>query len=749
MKIHLLVISLFASSFAFADDVRKLAPTVVTATRVETNSFDLPVSIDVVEKEKIQDANLGMSLSESLIRVPGITAQNRTSYAQDPQISTRGFGSRSAFGVRGVRVLVDGITLSMPDGIAQPGNIDLDTANSIEVMRGPFSALYGSSSGGVIQIRTQDAPLSSELGANLMYGSYGTSKEAIKLTGTQSGVGYLIDTSHFESDGYRQQSASRKDQATVKLKFNISDDTKVNFLFNWFDSKAQDPLALARTGGLDKEKHTTDFSRGGTNYTCSSSSPCYVNNTVNNYYFSAFSDPKLAPTVAIVDDTRVARSNKQIGFNLEHRLNDKNTINLITSFGNRENTQYLALPIIESNAGNFNSFEPYRTRASIINRDFINTDANWNFKDKIFDRDFTLTAGLNFGYMKDARKDINAIAGVMMDQSIKAVNNRNEIDRAYNADQYAQAKLSLSSDIDFHAGIRHSKVIQRFRSKSDLTAANVNGSLDFEDTTPVSGLVWKLNQTVNLYANYGKGFETPTLIETAYSSASSPNGPNTNLRSSTSDNYEAGLKAFVSSNSRVNLAFFKVKTENEIVIEENNTYTKYQNAPKTERKGIEFSFDSQLPSNFNFYTSYTYLDAKFKSQYTSGVGAAPDSVAQEKIVYSGNTIPGTYKQQLYGELAWKYPAYNFKTAIETRINSKSYINDVNSDAAPGYGIINFRAGLDQYLANWKVTEFVKVENIFDKSYIGSVRVNDSNYRNFEPAPPRNYLVGISVNYQFK
>jgi len=141
MKIRALIL-LFASSLAFADDIRQLAPTVVTATRVETNSFDLPVSIDVVEKEKIQDGQLGMTLAESLIRVGGVTANNRTQMAQDPQISSRGFGARSAFGVRGIRVLVDGIPLTMPDGIGQPGSVDLNNLKSIEVMRGPFSALY-------------------------------------------------------------------------------------------------------------------------------------------------------------------------------------------------------------------------------------------------------------------------------------------------------------------------------------------------------------------------------------------------------------------------------------------------------------------------------------------------------------------------------------------------------------------------------------------------------------------------------
>ena len=127
--------------------ISTLAPVVVTATRVEQNSFDLPVAIDVVDMEDIQTGQLQMQLSESLIRVPGITAQNRNNQAQDPQISSRGFGSRSAFGVRGVRVYVDGIPLTMPDGQGQPGVVDLSAIRSIEVMRGPFSALYGNSSG--------------------------------------------------------------------------------------------------------------------------------------------------------------------------------------------------------------------------------------------------------------------------------------------------------------------------------------------------------------------------------------------------------------------------------------------------------------------------------------------------------------------------------------------------------------------------------------------------------------------------
>ncbi len=211
-----------------------MSPVVVTATRVEQNSFDLPIAIDVVEQEDIQAGQLQMTLSESLIRIPGITAQNRTQSAQDPQISSRGFGSRSSFGVRGVRVYVDGIPLTMPDGQGQPGVVDLSAIKSIEVMRGPFSALYGNSSGGVIQLFTEDAPESPEIGATIMFGSYNTTRQIINAAGVADGVDYLLNISNFESDGYRDNSESDKQQATAKFKFDISEETKLTTLVNWF-----------------------------------------------------------------------------------------------------------------------------------------------------------------------------------------------------------------------------------------------------------------------------------------------------------------------------------------------------------------------------------------------------------------------------------------------------------------------------------------------------------------------------------
>jgi len=187
-----------------------LSTVVISATRVEQNIFDVPASIDVVDQSSIQDSQLGMTLSESIIRVPGITAQNRNQLAQDPQISSRGFGSRSTFGVSGVKLYVDNIPFTMPDGITQPGNIDLESVSSMEVLKGPFSAMYGSSAGGVISLKTQKPPKDNELSASFLTGSYGTTKESVQATGTMGGIGYLINESIFDSNGYRDNSRAHK-----------------------------------------------------------------------------------------------------------------------------------------------------------------------------------------------------------------------------------------------------------------------------------------------------------------------------------------------------------------------------------------------------------------------------------------------------------------------------------------------------------------------------------------------------------
>ena len=289
----------------------------------------------------------------------------------------------------------------------------------------------------------------------------------------------------------------------------------------------------------------------------------------------------------------------------------------------------------------------------------------------------------------------------------------------------------------------------RFKSNIPVSinpAVNLNGAVTFQDTTSVLGLVYKASPTFNVYANYGQGFETPTLIEMAYNSSTSASGPNLNLQPSTSDNYETGIKAFLFNNTSVNAALFRVVTRNEIIVSANSAYSVYSNAQRTGRNGLELSVDSHLDHNIGLYGAFTFIDAKFESNYKSGVGGFNGGGGSVNI---GNTIPGTYKEQLYGEISWKYPELNFKTALEGRANSKTYIDDINSAAAPGYAIANIRTGFEQPVSNWKISEFLRIENIFDRSYISAVRVNDNNNRNYEAGAGRNYLLGLNASYQFK
>lgn len=695
---------------ADAADNIMMSPVVVTATRNAQNSFDLPVAIDVVEQKDIRDGQLQMTLSESLIRVPGITAQNRTNQSQDPQISSRGFGSRSSFGVRGIRVYVDGIPLTMPDGQGQPGVVDLSIIKSIEVMRGPFSALYGNSSGGVIQMLTQDAPDTPEVGSTTMFGSYNTKRQVMYATGKAENVEYLLNISNFETDGYRDRSAGDKQAATAKFKVNLSEDTKLTFLANWFDQKAQDP------GGLPRVAVTTPVAE---------SAP------------SAFGDRKGVANAVINANTRVERSHSQVGFNLDHRINDNNVVNLISYVGARDNNQVLA-----TNAGGTNA------RASIISREFYGSDLRWDNTGEVFNKPYLISFGLNYGKSSDARLDQN----ILMNNNPINTLNRDEDNIVDNYDRYIQGKLSVLENVDLHAGLRRSKV--ELEVRDNFTAgANSNGdnsgSVSYAKTMPVYGVVWKVTPAFNLYANYGRGFETPTFIEAAFD-AVNDGVPNLNLKPSDSSNYEIGAKAFISDNSQLNINLFNIRTSDEIVAAVTNqaNRTVFTNADKTKRTGMELSLDSRFDNDISTFFSYSLLNAKFDSDFTSVRVNNVGNVIGAQTVNAGNRIPGTYRSQIYGEVAWKYQPLGFSTAFEARHNSKVYVNDQNLDAAPSYTLFNIRAGFQQRVANWQFSEYLRVENIGDKDYIGSVRVNDGNSRFFEPAAGRNYLLGLSASYRF-
>jgi len=684
------------------------APVVVTATRIEQNSFDLPVSIDSIDSEKIRDGQLQANISESLVRIPGIVAQSRGQYAQDIQISSRGFGARSQFGVRGIRLYADGIPLTMPDGQGQAGTFDLGSAKSIEVMRGPFSALYGNSSGGVVQIFTEDGPPDLTLGGSFTAGSYGTQRSSVKVGGTIQEFNYTANYSHLESDGYRDHSAVRRDLFNAKLGIQLNEDNHLTVILTDLDQPvSQDPL------GLTKAQWS--------------------------------SNPKQAVANATIFNTRVQKSQTHLGIKLDHIIDEDNTISVIAYGGERKNTQYLPTAIsAQAAAGSSGGL-------SKINRDFVGIDLRYVHKGQLADRPYNVAIGTNFDSMTDERTGYNNFVGgntcgVNATCGVQGTLRRNESDNARNFDQYIQGQWSPLERFDVIAGARHSTVDI---SSNDhyLSNGNDSGSVTFQKTTSVIGAIFKVTPAFNLYANAGKGFETPTLIEMAYNPSLAP-GLNFGLKPSTSNNYEIGAKTFLGDNTRANIAIFKTDTENEIVTATNSGgRTTYKNATTTSRNGFEASVDSTLNYGFTAYAAYTYIDAKYNDAFRTCTGNAACTVGNTTIP-SGNYIPGIYGQSLYTEVAWKYAPTNFSTAFELRANSKMYVNDLNSEHTPGYTLLNWRGGFSQKIQQWKFSEFVRVENIFDRNYVGSVRINDANNQYYESGAGRNWLVGLNANYAF-
>jgi iron complex outermembrane recepter protein len=697
MKMRALILYLFASSFAFADDIKQLSPTVVTATRYETNSFDLPVSIDAVTGSEIRDARTGANLSEIAPRIPGVVINYRATAAQELSISTRGFGARSQFGVKGIRIYADGIPLNSADGQGQAGSINIDTLGQIEFLRGPFSALYGNSSGGVVQAFTRDGAKDPTLTVGASSGTWHTNKQSITAEGQVGPVNYILNTYQYVSDGYRDFSQYRRDNFNGKISYQFTPDTKLTVVANYMDQPyTNDPNALTPA------QYASNSRQVGTN--------------------------SAGTTTAQVLNSRLYRINSYGGFIFDHNLSEKDSLRLMAYSGSRSNLQYLTT-----------------AAASEIIRDTEGFDFRWTRKDLFLNRPLNFTAGLAYDSMEDIRSRYKYTApGVYSPLGTDVNKDRREQQKAFNVDEYLQASYEPTDRLLVIAGLRHSRVNIQNNDLWLADGTNSTGQVTFTNTSPVAGVTFKVSPILNVYANYGRGFETPTFAEMTYSSPGGA-GPNLSMVPSKSKNYEIGLKAFVTSNTRINVALFKVDTKNEIVVTASNASLQnvYGSIADTERKGIEFSLDSQLPYNFNFYQTYTYLDSEFKNTFNNLISNVSSTVS------AGNRLAGVYKNTAYTELSWKYPALNFSSAIENIYFSDVHGFDSNAGAnkADAFSIVNVRASLKQSYNNWSFSEFARADNIFDEKYVGNVRVN--NNATFEPGAPRNYTVGVTSSYTFK
>jgi len=683
---------------AAADDTPVTHVVVVTGTKSEHASFDLPAAIDIVDAARIHDGQIRVNASEAMVAIPGVVVQNRQNYAQDLQISSRGFGARSQFGVRGVRLIADGIPATMPDGQGQAATFNLDMAERIEVLRGPYSALYGNHSGGVIQLFTREGKGPGTVEFNVDGGSYGVWKGDLNAQGESNGVGYVIDVSRFHTDGYREHSAATRDQSFGKLTFTPWAGAKLTVIGATLEQDdTQDPLGVTwatyqrdpRAGEID----TTDTQR--------------PQRTLANRY-----------------NTRKSIDHQQGGATLEQRFGE-DRLRLTVYGGNRRVVQY------QSFSRAFQAPATHSGGVIDFDRDFHGLDANWLDVRPLGGGTLRTTVGIEYGSAEDTRKGYENFIGNTF--GVQGNLRRDERDDVSNLDPYIQSEWQLGQ-WELSAGLRHSRVKVGVDDRY-LGNGNDSGRLRYSRTTPVVGALYKLTPTLNLYASAARGFETPTLNELFYSGSGA--GFNFNLNPATSIHTEVGAKALLNADTRLDVALFQARTRDEIVVDSaNGGRTSYRNATKTLRQGVEVSLDTSFAQGWNARLAATVLRAIYDEAFAS--------------VRDGSRLPGTPKAYLFGELGWKDASGRLSAAVETIASSKIHPDDANLEIpAPGYMVFNARVQVKQDAGKWQLREYVRLNNMFDRQFVGSVIVGDTNKRFYEAAPGRNWMAGVSAQYSFR
>jgi iron complex outermembrane recepter protein len=665
----------------------------VSATRLRSVAdLDVPASVDTVQLDGDSNRPL-VNVTEALVGIPGVIALDRQNYAQDTQLSIRGFGARSTFGVRGLRLYADGIPASMPDGQGQLSHINMLGAETMQVMRGPFSALHGNSSGGVVQVWSKPGADGDPTRVRATYGSFDTRSLGAQTLGQAGPFDYNLAASTFRTDGSREHSAAQRDSINARVGLDTGDSRTLSLTMNYLDlPEAQDPLGLTPTAWQ--------------------------------------ADPHSATPAAIQFNTRKSVEQLQGGLVFEQRFGDSQSLRAMGYAGNRQVVQFLAIPVATQ-------ANPLNSGGVVdLDSDYRGADLRWSWQGMLASRPAELTVGANMDVQQQQRLGFENFVGTTL--GVKGRLRRDEDNRVENFDQFAQLWWQFAQRWSLMAGLRHSEV--QFDSEDHYvvgTNPDDSGSTQYSDFTPVVGLMFRPVEALRLYASIGKGFETPTFNELSYR-ADGGAGLAFNLEPAISDNYELGAKWRTDGGIELNTALFRANTDDELAVARNTGgRSSYRNVASARRQGFEAGAQVPLGHDLRLEFAYTWLDATYRSAYL--ICNTPGCTVPNVLVPAGARIPGVAEHEGQMRLEWNPGAWS--TAVEFLAISELNANETGTVAAPGYGLFHVEVGRNWAFGGGELRTFARVENLLDRNYVGSVIVNEGNSRFYEAGPERAVTVG--------
>jgi iron complex outermembrane receptor protein len=698
---------LACAAAALAADPEPAATVIVTASPREQRVLDAPFAISVVDAATIRHAGPMINLSEALAQVPGLVVNNRNNYAQDLQISSRGYGARSTFGVRGLRLYTDGIPATMPDGQGQVAHFDLAGAQRIEVLRGPFSVLYGNSSGGVISVFS--APVrQSQVEAGGDVGSFGLRQGRVAVA-SKLGAGLDLSASGsvMNIEGFRPQSAADRVLGNLRLAWRDERDRVVALLSTHHQS-AQDPLGLK----------PADFAV----------------------------DPYQTDPAATLFNTRKTVQQTQVGLNWRHQVGaDLLQSTSVTAYGGvRDVTQWQSITVAAQ--------LPPTSGGGVVafNRDYGGVEAHADLRLGPAD----VVAGVDVETQIDQRRGYENFSGSGADRVLGVTGKlrRDETNRATSTDAYGQASLPLAPTLVAVGGLRAGRTEMSTSDHYVVLPGNKDdsGALAYDYVNPVLGLRWTLDPGWMLHGSIARGFESPTLTELAYR-PDGGGGFNTDLKPQHSRQFELGTK-WRASGASVDAVVFVTETSDEIgVLSNTGGRATYQNVGRTRRQGAEAAATWQAMPQLRLQASATLLQARYLDDFQTCAAAGCPSAANPKVpVAAGNRIAGTQRGSAWAEAAWRPALVPGELALEWRASAPTAANDTNLVFSPGYALFNLRWSYRLALGAHDALDLLaRIDNVADRAYVGSVIVNDGNGRFFETGAPRAFLATVRWQHPFE
>jgi iron complex outermembrane receptor protein len=661
----------------------------VTVSRSQDDINQLPFSVGLLGLPAIQHLQATLSLDESLREIPGVFVANRYNLALGERISIRGFGARSQFGVRGVRIIQDGIPLTMPDGQSQLGNLDLAAAGRVEVIRGPSSALYGNASGGVIKIQSQSSPpvaLRPELW--FLGGGYGNDrfyqKWDVKAGGQGGRFDYFGHFSYFDTQGYRTHGAAEHYLLNTRIRYQPDERSELTAVFNYANTPvAQNPSTLTDSVAAIKPDTARDI---------------------------VLPPDQCPPDPGFAGCQGLGEASKQgqLGVSYRRQLNEAHGISLMGYGLTRKLENQIPFTLIHLDRGAAGA----RVEYALAPKSGIVPD---------------LTAGLDLDHQNDDRVE-NASDGETVGAVQLAQN-----ERVTALGLFAVTGLLFNPRLELTVSARYDRV--RFDVDDQLVTPedpDDSGTLIMDQLSPMVGLRYTRAPWLNLYGSISRSFQTPTTTELT----DSLGGFNEDLKPERATNYEIGVKGTASSRLSYSLALFHMDVADLIVGSEAPSTERvyFDNAGSSTHNGVEASVSALLSDGLVITASYTHSNFFF------------DDFQTDEADFSGNKLPGVPPNQIFARLNYGrgsgLSAWTSVTAVDDY-----FVDNANEHRNQGYVVVDLRFGYTARTRGLEIVPMLGLNNLFDVRYNSSVVVNAIAGRYYEPAPGRNVYLGLRLRFR--